>query len=90
MLKASMLPEIWPSPSQNNRPCYGGYFTHPATANNPESYYDSYGYCNPYLSTSSMAPSVVQAGFPWGTILLIGAVAIGGYYLYSHRKKIFA
>jgi hypothetical protein len=98
MLKASAIPEVWPA-GPATRPCHGSYFIHPLSAENQALqvargeysgpvYYDNYGHCVPGASTLILP--AVDTGLSIGTILLVVGVAIGGYYLYKNRKRIFA
>lgn len=81
------VPEIWPAPSQYRRPCQGTPYVHKATERNPAMYYDQFGYCDPTMTAATM--TVVQPGFPWGTVLLVAAVGVGGYFVWKYRKRIF-
>lgn len=86
MLKATTIPEIWPAPSQYRRPCSGAVYIHPATAQNPQMNYDSFGYCDPSMSATTTITQVVEKTPSWIIYLLVGGVA---FLAWKYRKRIF-
>ena len=87
MLHTSLVPEIWPSPSQYRRPCQTSTpFVHPATERTPAMYYDAYGYCDPSMSATQTITVIEKVGTSWMTWVIIGGVA---YLVWKYRKSIF-
>jgi len=56
-------------------------------------YYDSFGYCDPTMVAMSPAPApTTTIGGDWGgmltKVLLWGGLAVGGWYLWTHRSQV--
>jgi hypothetical protein len=100
MIGASSTTETW-SAGPSNRTCEGSYYQHPMSAadyayQSAQSvygsgipaltgpiYYDEKGHCTPY---SPILTTSTEWGI--GSIILLAALAYGGYYLWTHRKKL--
>lgn len=76
--------------SQNQRPCQGTVYIHPATERTPEIPYDSFGYCNPALTQpSGVVTQIVEKTPAWVTWVLIGGVAFLAWKYRAKLKKLF-